>query len=111
MSKFLRTIYDLNLINEEDQAPPPPGVADANEATPQDIDTAPEVETEISTLSPESEVLLVRLLKKALVTTIDPDDVTMIDDMNDINENNAKSSLSTLIRIMKSYSTDLDIEL
>ena len=110
MNKFLRRIYELDLINEEDQAPPPPGVDDVNDVTPQEIDTAQEVATEISTLSPESEVLLVRLLKKALVTEIDPDDVTMISDMNDINENNAKSSLSTLIRIMKSYSTDLDIE-
>jgi hypothetical protein len=111
MNKFLRRIYELDLINEEDQAPPPPGVEDVNDVTPVEIDTAQEVDTEVSTLSPESEVLLVRLLKKALVTEIDPDDVTIISDMNDINENNAKSSLSTLIRIMKSYSTDLDIEL
>lgn len=51
MNKFLRRIYELDLINEEDQAPPPPGVADVNDVTPQEIDDAPEVEAEVGTLS------------------------------------------------------------
>ena len=109
--KFLTKINELGILKEQDEAPLPPGVVDANEATPQDIEAASAAEPATAPLSPESEVLLVRLLKKALVTTIDADDVTMIDDIGDINENNAKASLSKIIQIMKSYSTDLDIEL
>ena len=58
----------------------------------------------------ESEVLLVRLIKKALVTKIDPEDVDSLTEMGDVNEKNARMSLTTLINIMKKYSTDIDIE-
>ena len=71
-----------------------------------DVQPEPEVER----LSPESEVLLVRLIKKALVTEIDPNDVDTISDLGDINEKNAKSSLKMLINIMKKYSSDIDVE-
>ena len=71
---------------------------------------AVEPEAEVETLSPESEVLLVRLLKKALVTEIDPEDVDTITSLNDINEINAKDTLTMLINVMKKYSTDIDIE-
>ena len=67
-------------------------------------------EPQIETLSPESEVLLVRLLKKALVTEINPEDVDTVSALNDINEVNAKDTLTMLINVMKKYSTDIDIE-
>ena len=70
----------------------------------------PALEPEVETLSPESEVLLVRLIKKALVTEIDANDVDSISALEDINENNAKESLKLLINIMKKYSTDIDVE-
>jgi hypothetical protein len=40
--KFLKKIYELDLINEEGEAPPPPGMSEAPDET---------------ALSPESEVM------------------------------------------------------
>ena len=75
-----------------------------------DTEVAEQPEPEVEKLSPESEVLLVRMIKKALVTQIDSNDVDSITSLGDINEKNAKSSLSLLINIMKKYSTDIDID-
>ena len=105
MKKFLK-IY--NIITEQDDVPaeevPVEGELPAEELPVE------EPEAEVETLSPESEVLLVRLLKKALVTEIDPEDVDTIASLNDINEVNAKDTLTMLINVMKKYSTDIDIE-
>lgn len=97
--KFIKTI---NKILEQDEQLPPEEVQPAPEPV------APE--PAVQQLSPESEVLLVRLIKKALVTKIDPNDINSIETLNDINENNAKESLKMLINIMKKYSTDIDVE-
>ena len=104
MKKFLKT---YNAILEQDEELPPEEVPPAPVEAPVE---EPSPEPQVETLSPESEVLLVRLIKKALVTEIDANDVDSISDMNDINENNAKLSLQILINIMKKYSTDIDIE-
>ena len=88
------------------QQPAVPGAPEA----PVIPDVQPEPEPGVERLSPESEVLLVRLIKKALVTEIDPNDVDTISDLGDINEKNAKSSLKMLINIMKKYSSDIDVE-
>jgi hypothetical protein len=91
MKKFLKT---YNSILEQDEAP---------------IEEPVTPEPEVEQLSPEGEVLLVRLIKKALVTKIDPNDVDSINELADINEVNAKSSLQMLINIMKKYSQDIDV--
>jgi len=101
--KFLKKIYDLNLINEADEAPPPPGVDTPVEDTP--------AEEVIVPLSPESEVMYVRLLKKAMVMNLDPEDIDNVNDLTDVNEDNAKEILGKILQLMKSYSTDIDIEL
>jgi hypothetical protein len=101
--KFLKKIYDLNLINEADEAPPPPGA----EAP---VEDAPTEEVTVA-LSPESEVMYVRLLKKAMVMNLDPEDIDNINDLADVNEDNAKEVLGNILQLMKSYSTDIDIEL
>ena len=51
-----------------------------------------------------------RLIKKALVTEIEASDIDQISILADINETNAKESLTSLINIMKKYSQDIDIE-
>lgn len=101
--KFLKKIYDLNLINEADEAPPPPGAE-----SPVDDASAEEVTVP---LSPESEVMYVRLLKKAMVMNLDPEDIDNVNDLTDVNEDNAKEMLGKILQLMKSYSTDIDIEL
>ena len=100
--KFLDRIAELGLLNEQDpvEAPPAP-------------DAAPEAaagEEVITPLSPESEVMLVRLIKKAFVIKPDANDVTSIEEFEDINEKNAKEALQRLIQLMNSYTSEIDID-
>ncbi len=101
MKKFLE---QYNKILEQDEATAPV------EAPVEEPVAAPAPQPEAETLSPESEVLLVRLIKKALVTKVNPNDIDQISVLADINETNAKESLTALINIMKKYSQDIDIE-
>ena len=64
---------------------------------------------EAEALSSEGEVMLVRLLKKALVMKIEDDAVLEVNDLNDINETNAKRTLESLVDVMNQYSSDIDI--
>jgi|TARA_E500000318_G_C3409968_1_gene153170 predicted transcriptional regulator len=100
MKKFLK---QYNTIIEQDEAEVPV----EEPVTPVE---QPLPEPEALTLSPESEVLLVRLIKKALVTKVNPNDIDQISVLADINETNAKESLTALINIMKKYSQDIDVE-
>jgi len=104
MKNFLNKLYETGLIKEQDAAPAPAEV-DVSVS-----ETEPAPTEEVVPLSPESEVMLVRMLKKALVMKIDPDDVTEISNFSDINEKNAKGILQQLINIMKNYSLDVDID-
>jgi len=101
MKKFLK---QYNSILEQGE---PEGDPDVPVDVPVDVPTP---EPQIEKLSPEGEVLLVRLIKKALVTKIESSDVETLSELSDINEVNAKASLERLINIMKKYSQDIDIE-
>jgi hypothetical protein len=102
--KFLKKIYDLDLINEADEAPPPPGM-EAEEPT------AAESPEEVTTsLSPEAEVMYIRLLKKAMVMKLDPEDLDVIVSLPDVNESNAKAVFANILKVIKSYSTEIDID-
>jgi len=98
MKKFLK---QYNKVLEQDET---------MEVPAEDPVEAPVTEPQIEQLSPEGEVLLVRLIKKALVTKIEPSDIDEIGLLADINETNAKESLTSLINIMKKYSQDIDVE-
>jgi len=100
MKKFLK---QYNAVLEQDETMEVPDVS--AEAPVEQPVSEPEVEQ----LSPEAEVLLVRLIKKALVTDIDSNDVDSISELSDINETNSKQSLQMLINIMKKYSQDIDV--
>ena len=100
MKKFL-TQYNKVLEQDETELP--------TELPVEEPAGAPAPEPEVKQLSPEGEVLLVRLIKKALVTKIEPSDVEALADFSDINEVNAKESLQKLINIMKKYSQDIDV--
>jgi len=97
MKKFLK---QYNTILEQDET---------MEVPAEDPVEEPVTEPQVGQLSPEGEVLLVRLIKKALVTKIEPSDVETLSELSDINEVNAKSSLEQLINIMKKYSQDIDV--
>ena len=100
MKKFLK---QYNKLLEQDEAALP------TELPAEEPVAAPAPEPEVRQLSPEGEVLLVRLIKKALVTKIEPSDVEALADFSDINEVNAKESLQKLINMMKKYSQDIDV--
>ncbi len=93
--KFLDKVAELGLLNEQDEVPTP---------------EAPAAEEVVTPLSPESEVMLVRLIKKAFVIKPDANDITAIEEFEDINENNAKQALQRLIQIMNSYTSEIDID-
>ena len=101
MKKFLTQYYKV-LEQDETELP--------TELPVEEPAAAPALEPEVEQLSPEGEVLLVRLIKKALVTKIEPSDVEALADFSDINEVNAKESLQKLINMMKKYSQDIDVE-
>ncbi len=100
MKKFLK---QYNKVLEQDETELP------TELPVEEPAAAPAPEPEVRQLSPEGEVLLVRLIKKALVTKIEPSDVEALADFSDINEVNAKESLQKLINMMKKYSQDIDV--
>lgn len=100
MKKFLK---QYNKVLEQDETELP------TELPVEEPAGAPAPEPEVKQLSPEGEVLLVRLIKKALVTKIEPSDVEALADFSDINEVNAKESLQKLINMMKKYSQDIDV--
>lgn len=107
--KFLKELEKILEQDEIELDVDAPEEAPAEEPT-EEPTTEETPEPQVEKLSPESEVLLVRLIKKALVTEIDANDVDTLSTLGDINEKNAKQSLSTLINVMKKYSTDIDIE-
>ena len=100
MKKFLK---QYNKVLEQDETEL------STELPAEEPAAAPVPEPEVKQLSPEGEVLLIRLIKKALVTKIEPSDVEALADFSDINEVNAKESLQKLINMMKKYSQDIDV--
>jgi hypothetical protein len=79
--KFLDKVAELGLLNEQDEVPTP---------------EAPAAEEVVTPLSP--------------VIKPDANDITAIEEFEDINENNAKQALQRLIQIMNSYTSEIDID-
>ena len=91
-------------------SPQPMGGQDLGAATPgSGMPDEPGPEETTDPLSSEGEVMLVRLLKKALVMKIDDDAILEVNGITDINEQNAKQALETLVDVMNQYSSDIDI--
>lgn len=113
MSRFQKILNEYKYLTEQDdqsmQPTPTDGAAQIPTPPTTEAPPPPEQPEEPEALAPESEVLLVRLLKQALVMDIKPDDVNLLSDMEDINEKNAKTSLTKIINVMKSYSADIDV--
>jgi hypothetical protein len=105
MNKFLQKVYDTGLIPEQAD---PSEFGNAPEETSPDVTEAPE--EVITPLSPEAEVMYIRLLKKAMVMKLDPEDLDSVTGLDDVNETNAKDVFSKILQTMKSYSTEIDID-
>jgi hypothetical protein len=112
----LQNIYKLVLEQDAPVAgvnlPPPedssmtagnatmPAAPDGNDISANESDT--------DKLTPEGEVLLIRLIKKALTVKVKTEDLTEITGLGEINEKNAKDMLKKLIEVIRRYS-DVDI--
>ena len=81
-------------------APPP---------DPQSLTKGAEKGEEKSKLTSEGEVMLIRLLVKALVVKPKPEDTSEILALGDINAENANDQLKKIIAIIRKYSPDLDL--
>jgi len=71
---------------------------------------APETQEQLKPLTPEGEVFLVRLLRKALFMNPGDLDEKALKELPEINETNAADTLTKIIDIMKKYSADIDVE-
>jgi len=61
-------------------------------------------------LTPEGEVFLVRLLRKALFMNPGDLDEKALKDLPEVNERNASDVLNNIVSIMKKYSDTIDVE-
>ena len=84
--------------------PPPPG-PEAQAPVPEAPAPAPEQKP----LTPEGEVFLVRLLRKALFMNPGDLDEKTLKDLPEVNETNASDVLTSIVDIMKKYSNSIDV--
>lgn len=114
--KFLNIVNKKFLeLNEQVPQQPMPGLEQpiaaptpAPAAVPPVVEPAAETETK-GTLTPEGEVFLVRLLKKALFMNPGDLDEKTLKDLPEINETNASQVLTSIVDIMKKYSNSIDV--
>ena len=114
-SKFFSLIGNKYKMLEEQPVDPtaqmsiPPAAPDPTAAAPP-APAEPAPEPEVKQLTPEGEVELIRLIRKALV--LEPTEGTIPPSILDeeINEENGREILSKLKQFINSYSDDPDID-
>jgi hypothetical protein len=111
--KFLQIIehYEKSLVNEMDNPPPvmaPP--PDGPSSPPAPAPVPPTSEEPIQVDEPAGIATMGNLLKKALTLKLDDDAKYKVSQLPEINEKNASEVINQLIAIMKTYSSDIDIE-
>ena len=113
-SNFLKLIRQKNsVLTEQDlPAPPPPAPAPGTEVVDQEqikVDIKEPEKERFKELTPEGEVELIRLIRKALV--LEPTEGTIppviLDD--EINEENGREMLARMKNFMNTFSDDPDI--
>ena len=113
-SKFLSLIKNKkNVLNEQPEVPAgvpqlPPGEEVVDKQTV-DIDIKEPEEPRFKELTPEGEVELIRLIRKAMV--LDPTEGTIPPEIldNETNENNGREMLVMMKNYMNTFSDDPDI--
>jgi hypothetical protein len=114
-SKFFSLIGNKYKMLEEQPVDPTaqmsvPPAQPGQEMVTQQSETITEPEPEVKQLTPEGEVELIRLIRKALV--LEPTEGTIPPSILDeeINEENGREILSKLKQFINSYSDDPDID-
>jgi len=111
--KFLQIIeqYEKNLISEMDNPPPvmaPPPDGPSSPPAPNSV--PPTQDEPVQVDEPAGIATMGNLLKKALTLKLDDDAKYKVSQLPEINEKNASEVINQLIAIMKTYSSDIDIE-
>lgn len=105
--KFHNILKRYNIHVEQQEAE----VAQTDAAMPpaDQVQAAPAGEPAAQPLSSEGEVMLVRLMKKALVLKPDDADTDSIVEMPEVNAQNAKQVLERLIALIRKYDPDVSL--
>lgn len=109
--KFNNALKNAYILFE--QEPPESALPDA--AMPQADPMPPKKpgpanEPETDKLTPEGEVMLVRLLLKAFVLSPEPEDASEISKIQNVNASNSKEVLTKIIGLIRKY-TDVDVNI
>jgi len=105
MNKFNSILKRYGVLLEQD---PSVDVVQTDAAMPP-ADQVQAPEPEVQPLSSEGEVMLVRLLKKALVLKPDDADTDTIVGMPEVNATNAKQTLQGLVTLIRKYDPDTSL--
>ena len=113
MKKFISIIenYEKKLTEDagsELPANPAPAIPQAGPAAPTVGTGQADAPEDINV--PESVVTLVRLLKKALIMDLSPEDVATVTKLPEVNENNSNQIMGQLVSLMRQYSADIPID-
>jgi hypothetical protein len=105
--KFDDLINKKMMVLEAEPAPQDAAMPPQNQQPEAQPDVpAPATEQPAAALSPEGEVMLVRLLVKAFVINPDAEDAEIVSNLADVNEKNAKTVLATITKMIRKYSDD-----
>ena len=101
----LKSLLEQTPIQADFNAPAPAAPAPVMPAAP----VAPEQPVEQKSLTPEGEVFLINLIKKALF--MNPDDLGLnaLKNLPEVNEKNASDVLKQIIKLMQIEAIDLDV--
>ena len=109
MKKFDK-IYEQYLhLFEQTPVEAPQATPQTDAAMPPVADAAQPQEPQAQQMTSEGEAMLVRLLRKALVIAPDDTDADVINELPDINPNNAKQVLNQLVAFIRKYDPDVDL--
>lgn len=109
-SKFFGLINSKYQMLEEQPVDPTAQMSMTPGVAPDPAATAPAPEPEVKQLTPEGEVELIRLIRKALVLEPTEGSIpsSILDD--EINEENGREILAKMKSFMNTYSDDPDID-
>lgn len=111
MKKFNSILKRYGVLLEQDPGTGAVNVSQTDAAMPpaDQAQVTPDAEPVVQPLSPEGEVMLVRLLIKALVLKPDDADTDSILELPEVNAQNAKQVLEKIIALVRKYDPDVTL--
>lgn len=109
MKKFDQIFEKFSHLLEQTPVEMPQAAPQTDAAMPPPQAQAQAQEPQVQQMTSEGEAMLVRLLKKALVIAPDVTDADAINELPDVNPNNAKQVLNQLVTFIRKYDPDVDL--